>query len=145
MLPLRCARGVSSLANWSQPASTAASRQSSKLGKPSLFEHSLLLNKFDQTQIDKPIKDWMQSGFVKPGDLARKSKITEKTADLSSVLGGLRRSKKHVQRRYSSALLQPVVKEGTIEKEYNWLVLAREGSRVSNPRIRRSFRGQDSL
>jgi len=42
------------------------------------FEHSLLLNTFDQTQIDKPIKDWMQSGFMKPGDLARKAKITEK-------------------------------------------------------------------
>ncbi len=43
------------------------------------FEHSLLLNKFDNEQIEKPIKDWMQSGFLKPSDLARKAKIREDT------------------------------------------------------------------
>src|SRR5512135_1399680 len=47
-------------------------------GQPFVFEHSLILNHFDQTQIDKSIKDWMVSGFLKPGDLARKAKVIEK-------------------------------------------------------------------
>jgi hypothetical protein len=46
-------------------------------GKPFDFEHSLLQNKFDNEQIDGAIKNWMRSGFLKPSDLARKSKIEE--------------------------------------------------------------------
>ncbi|TLN00019.1 hypothetical protein FDZ71_14950, partial [bacterium] len=42
------------------------------------FEHSLLLNKYDPTQIEEPIRNWMREGFLKPQDLTRKSKITEK-------------------------------------------------------------------
>jgi len=44
-------------------------------GQAFTFEHSLLLNKYDETLIEAPIKNWMQSGFLKPGDLPRKSKI----------------------------------------------------------------------
>jgi hypothetical protein len=89
------------------------------------FEHSLLLNTFDQTQIDKQVKDWMQSGFVKPGDLARKAKITEKQLVYLPfwVVSIQAKSKyKGIFERITPA----IVKEGTIEKEYNWLVLARE-------------------
>jgi hypothetical protein len=96
-------------------------------GQAFVFEHSLLLNAFDETQIDKPIKDWMMSGFVKPGDLARKSRITEKKLIylpfwLVSIVA--KSSYKGVFERVAPA----VVKDGTIEKEYNWLVLAREAT-----------------
>jgi len=47
-------------------------------GQAFTFEHSLLLNEYDETQIDESIKDWMRSGFLKPSDLARKSRIEEK-------------------------------------------------------------------
>jgi DNA-directed RNA polymerase subunit RPC12/RpoP len=96
-------------------------------GQAFVFEHSLLLNHYDQTQIEKPIRDWMVSGFMKPGDLARKSKITEKelvylpfwvvSITVNSTYKGV-----------FERVAPPVVKEGTIEKEYNWLVLAREAS-----------------
>jgi hypothetical protein len=91
------------------------------------FEHSLLLNKFDEKQIGDPIRSWMRSGFMKPGDLAKKSKIVEKnlvylpfwvvSVEASSGYKG-------IFERISPA----IVKEGKIEKEYNWLVLAREAS-----------------
>lgn len=96
-------------------------------GQAFVFEHSLLLNHFDQTQIDKPIKDWMTSGFLKPGDLARKAKITEKELTylpfwVVSII--VKTTYKGMFERISP----PLVKDGTIEKEYNWLVLAREAS-----------------
>jgi len=96
-------------------------------GQAFTFEHSLLLNTFDQAQIEKPIKDWMQSGFMKPGDLARKAKITEKQLVYLPfwVVSVVAKSKyKGIFERISPA----IVKEGTVEKEYNWLVLAREAT-----------------
>jgi hypothetical protein len=91
------------------------------------FEHSLLLNKFDEEQIEDPIKSWMRSGFLKPGDLAKKSNITEKelvylpfwvvSVEASSSYKGI-----------FERITPAIVKEGKIEKEYNWLVLAREAA-----------------
>ena len=96
-------------------------------GKPFTFEHSLMLNSFDETQIEKPIRDWMNSGFLKPGDLARKAKIKEKQLIYLPfwVVSVVAKSKyKGIFERISPA----IVKEGNIEKEYNWLVLAREAT-----------------
>jgi len=91
------------------------------------FEHSLLLNNYDQTQIDANIKEWMQGGFLKPGDLARKSKVTEKnlvylpfwvaTVEAKSTYKGI-----------FERIAPAITKEGIIAKEYNWLVLARKSS-----------------
>lgn len=91
------------------------------------FEHSLLLNKFDENQIEDPVRSWMRSGFVKPGDLGKKSKITEKelvylpfwvvSVEASSSYKGI-----------FERITPVIVKEGKIEKEYNWLVLAREAA-----------------
>jgi hypothetical protein len=91
------------------------------------FEHSLLLNKFDEKQIEDPIRSWMRSGFMKPGDLARKSKIVEKNLvylPFWVVSVEASSSYKGIFERISPA----IVKEGKIEREYNWLVLAREAS-----------------
>lgn len=96
-------------------------------GAPFKFEHSLLLNKYDLAQADELIKDWMSSGFMKPDDLARKSEITEKNLvylPFWVVSVEAKTSYKGVFERISP----PIVKEGKIEKEYNWLVLAREAS-----------------
>ncbi len=91
------------------------------------FEHSILANKYSPEQIENLIQDWMRSGFMKPGDLARKSKITEKTliylpfwvvsVDATTKYKGI-----------FERIAPPIVKEGQIQKEYNWLVLAREAS-----------------
>jgi hypothetical protein len=96
-------------------------------GAPFNFEHSLLLNKYDLTQADELIRDWMRSGFMKPGDLARKSKIVEKNLvylPFWVVSVEAKTSYKGIFERISP----PIVKEGKIQKEYNWLVLAREAA-----------------
>jgi hypothetical protein len=91
------------------------------------FEHSLLLNKFDEKQIEESIRDWMRSGFMKPSDLAKKSKITEKNLTYLPfwvVSVQATSSYKGIFER----IAPPIVNVGKIEKEYNWLVLAREAS-----------------
>jgi hypothetical protein len=96
-------------------------------GQAFTFEHSLLLNNYSEEQIEDLVRDWMRSGFMKPGDLAKKAKLTEKnlvylpfwivSADATTKYKG-------IFERISPA----IVKEGQIQKEYNWLVLAREAS-----------------
>ncbi len=96
-------------------------------GQAFVFEHSLMLNKFDQATIEGPIKDWMKSGFLKPGDLARKSKIAEKNLvylPFWVVSVEAKSTYKGIFERIAPA----IVKEGTLQKEYDWLVLAREAS-----------------
>jgi hypothetical protein len=91
------------------------------------FEHSLLLNKYDLMQVDKLIRDWMRSGFMKPGDLAKKSKILEKELvylPFWVVSIEAKTSYKGIFER----IAPPIVKNGEIQKEYNWLVLAREAA-----------------
>jgi len=44
-------------------------------GKAFTFEHSMLLNKYDPTRIEEPVKNWMSSGFLKPADLSKKATI----------------------------------------------------------------------
>ena len=96
-------------------------------GQAFTFEHSLILNKFDQKSIEEPILAWMRGGFLKPGDLSRKSKITERglvylpfwvvTVEAKSTYKGI-----------FERIAPAIVKEGTISKEYDWIVLAREAS-----------------
>ena len=96
-------------------------------GQTFTFEHSMLLNKYDPTQIEEPIRNWMNSGFLKPPDLAKKSKIAEKnlmylpfwvvSVEVTSTYKGI-----------FERITPAVVKEGKLEKEYDWLVLARKAT-----------------
>ncbi len=91
------------------------------------FEHSLLLNKYDPTQIEGPIKNWMQEGFLKPQDLPRKSKITDK--DLVYLpFWVVSMEAKSSYKGIFERITPVVVKEGTIEREYDWLVVARKAT-----------------
>jgi hypothetical protein len=96
-------------------------------GQAFVFEHSVMPNQFDETQIERPIKDWMTSGFLKPGDLARKAKIVEKQL-VYLPFWVVSVAAKTTYKGVFERVAPPVVKEGTIEKEYNWLVLAREAT-----------------
>jgi hypothetical protein len=96
-------------------------------GQPFTFEHSLLLNKYDPAQVEEPARSWMREGFLKPSDLARKSKIVGKELiylPFWVVSVQARSSYKGIFERITPA----VEKEGTIEKEYDWLVLARKAT-----------------
>ncbi len=96
-------------------------------GKAFVLEHSLIVNEYKQEQVNDLIRNWMKGGFLKPGDLARASRIAEKNlmylpfwvipiAATSSYRGIFER------------LTPPVTKDGKIEKKYNWLVLGRKAT-----------------
>jgi len=96
-------------------------------GQTFTFEHSMIMNRFDLQTVEEPIHGWMSSGFLKPGDLARKSKISEKnlvylpfwvvSIEVASTYKGV-----------FERLTPAVVKEGKLEKQYDWLVLARKAT-----------------
>ena len=91
------------------------------------FEHSLLLNNYSPEQIEGLMRDWMRSGFMKPGDLAKKAKATEKNLTYLPfwvVSVEATTNYKGIFERIAPA----IVKEGQIQKEYNWIVLAREAA-----------------
>ena len=96
-------------------------------GKAFTFEHSMLMNKYDPAQIEEPIKSWMRSGFLKPPDLAKKSKIIEKIL-VYLPFWVVSVEAKTIYKGIFERITPPVTKEGKIEKEYDWLVLARKAS-----------------
>jgi DNA-directed RNA polymerase subunit RPC12/RpoP len=96
-------------------------------GQTFTFEHSLLLNKYDPMSVEEPIRSWMRSGFLKPSDLVHKARMIEKNLvylPFWVVSTEAKSSYKGIFERISPA----IVKEGKIEKEYNWLVLARKAT-----------------
>ena len=96
-------------------------------GQVFTFEHSLLLNRYNEEQIEEQIRDWMREGFMKPSDLARKSKILEKTLTyLPFWLISIKA--KSTYKGIFERIAPPATKEGSIDKDYNWLVLARKAS-----------------
>jgi len=96
-------------------------------GKAFTLEHSIIFNEYDPVQVEELVRNWMRSGFLKPGNLARASKIVEKNlmylpfwivpATAASTYKGI-----------FERLVPAVMKEGKIEKKYNWLVLARKAT-----------------
>jgi hypothetical protein len=69
----------------------------------------------------------MNKGFMKPGDLAKKSKIAE--SDLVYLPFWVVFSAATTKYKGIFERVAPLVtKEGKIEKEYNWLVLARKAT-----------------
>jgi hypothetical protein len=96
-------------------------------GQAFTFEHSLLLNNYSEDQMEGLVRDWMRSGFMKPGDLAKKSIITEKNLTyLPFWVVSVEATTKY--KGIFERIAPPIVKEGQIQKEYNWLVLAREAA-----------------
>lgn len=91
------------------------------------FEHSVLQNAYSPEQMDGLIRDWMRSGFMKPGDLAKKSKITEKTL-IYLPFWVVQTEATTTYKGIFERIAPPIVKEGQIKKEYDWLVLARQAS-----------------
>jgi len=87
----------------------------------------MILNEYKPEQVDELVRNWMRGGFLKPGDLARSSKIMEKNLTYLPfwvVSVAATSTYKGVFER----LTPPVAKEGKIEKKYNWLVLARKAT-----------------
>jgi DNA-directed RNA polymerase subunit RPC12/RpoP len=94
---------------------------------PFQLQHSLITNNLSNARISQDLQDWMRSGFMKPGDLAKKSKlimlelrylpfwVVPLTAT-STYEGMLER------------ISPPTPRKGTIQNEYDWLVLGRKAA-----------------
>ena len=91
------------------------------------LEHSLILNNHNPGAIGDVLQDWMGSGFMKPQDLARKSRIL--SLELRYLPFWLIRMK--ASSAYEGVLERispPMPRKGTIENVYDWLVLGRRGT-----------------
>lgn len=91
------------------------------------YEHSLLLNKYSPEQVEEPIRGWMREGFLKPSDLARKAKVLEKQL-IYLPFWVVSVEAKSNYRGVFERITPAVVKTGSIEKDYEWLVLARKAT-----------------
>ncbi|MEM1589757.1 MAG: hypothetical protein QW175_05015 [Candidatus Bathyarchaeia archaeon] len=96
-------------------------------GKAFILEHSMLLNKYNPASVEEPVKSWMNAGFLKPPDLAKKAKFVEKTL-MYLPFWVISVEAESVYKGVFERLNPPMVKEGRIAKKYNWLVLARKAS-----------------
>ena len=91
------------------------------------LDHSLILNNYNNATVEGVLHDWMGSGFMKPGDLARKSRIL--ALELRYLPFWLVRMK--ATSSYEGLLERispPMTRKGTLENMYDWLVLGRRGT-----------------
>jgi hypothetical protein len=97
------------------------------VGSKYFLRHTVVPPKIGPEMIDECIRGWMGRGFLKPGDLARKYKVVSKELQMvplfivravarSSYDGMLTRTGENLRRN------------GVLEKEYYWKVLARRAS-----------------
>ncbi len=91
------------------------------------FEHSVILNSYKPEQVDDLVRNWMRGGFLKPGDMAKASKILEKNL-MYVPFWLIQATATTTYKGVFERLTPPVSKEGKIDKKYNWLVLARKAT-----------------
>jgi hypothetical protein len=97
-------------------------------GKAFTLEHSMFLNKYALDQVEALLRAWMKSGFAKPKDLSKSSKILEK--DLTYLpFWVVPITARSTYTGIFERLIPPVKKEGKIEKKYEWLILARKAAK----------------
>jgi len=95
--------------------------------QPFQLEHSLVLNNNNAASIENALRDWMREGFMKPGDLAKKSKIL--TLELRYLPFWL--VPMEATSNYEGVLERispPSSRKGVIDRNYDWLVLGRKGA-----------------
>jgi len=96
-------------------------------GQAFTFEHSMFLNKYTPTQTEELARKWMSSGFLKPKDLAKKSKVTENTL-IYMPFWVVSVKAESTYNGVFERISPPIVKNGKISKNYDWLVLARKAA-----------------
>ncbi|MHA1754171.1 MAG: hypothetical protein ACTSYR_01480 [Candidatus Odinarchaeia archaeon] len=95
--------------------------------KPFILTHSLLPLKYNENEVVDLVIDWMNEGFLKPGDLSKKAKI--KSMELKYLPFWIISVK--VKTKYEGIFERinpPRIKKGSFEREYNWRVIGRRGS-----------------
>jgi len=97
------------------------------VGSKYFLKHTIIPSRITQEGAVNSVKSWMKKGFLKPGDLARKSKIQSLELQFLPifVIHAVARTK------YQGLMTRTgknIEKAGTLEKEYYWKVLGRRAS-----------------
>lgn len=97
------------------------------VGTKYFLKHSIIPAKYDNQSIHNEVKSWMKKGFLKPGDLARKSKILgAELRFLPFFIINL-----SVKTNYRGVLTRTglnINKDGEFSKTYYWKIMGRRGS-----------------
>ncbi len=97
------------------------------VGKKYFLKHSIISAKFDNSAIVKEVGSWMKKGFLKPSDLARKSKILN--ADLKFLpFFIINLSAKTSYEGVLTRTGQNIDKKGDFAKTYYWKIVGRRGT-----------------
>jgi len=94
---------------------------------PFQLEHSLILNILNNNSVTQDLQEWMRSGFMKPGDLAKKSRTTMvELRYLPFWVVALTATSTYegILERISP----PIPRKGTVQNRYDWLVLGRKAA-----------------
>lgn len=95
-------------------------------GEPFTLEHSVILNRVEQDDVNEIIRGWMKKSFMAPRDLEKKAQIGETTLIYLPfwVISAQATTKyKGVVERVTPS----VSKEDQVSNRYTWLVVARKG------------------
>ncbi len=94
---------------------------------PFQLQHSLILNNLNKDTVTQDLQEWMRSGFMKPGDLAKKSKLTMlELRYLPFWLVPLTATSTY--EGILERLSPPTPRKGTVQNQYDWLVLGRKAA-----------------
>lgn len=96
-------------------------------GQAFTLEHSIVYNKLNTNQAQDMARAWMRSGFMMPGDLAKKATFVQLNLNYLPFWVVPDEAKTHYKGIFER-ISPPVVKEGDLEKDYDWLVLGRKGT-----------------
>ncbi len=96
-------------------------------GKPFEFEHSLIVNRYSDTQIAESVRSWMRGSFAAPRDLVSKAAIVENVLFYLPFWVVITEARSHCIGIFER-IAPPVTREWDTENNYSWLVLARRGS-----------------
>jgi hypothetical protein len=97
------------------------------VGTKYFLKHTIIPSKITQDGAANAVKSWMKRGFLKPSDLARKSKIVSLELQFLPmfIIHAVGRTK------YEGKLTRTgenIEKKGELDKEYYWKVLGRRAS-----------------
>jgi hypothetical protein len=96
-------------------------------GKAFEFEHSLILNSVQMSQVPEVIRSWLGGSFIAPKDVGKKSTIVEQNLTYLPFWVVSAEASTHYKGVFER-LSPPVEKEEDITNRYDWIVLARRRS-----------------
>jgi len=97
------------------------------LSKSFTYEHSMFVNQVDDKEVDEIVVDWFGEGFLKPGDLKKKGKITEKKL-VYIPLWILSIDAITSYEGFFERLGPATIKKDQIRKSYDWVIIARKSA-----------------